>query len=204
MKKILVMLMVCLTVIAYGAQYDENHSEWYNSIKVSKKNIDRFANQPNILKNKKSVICITHGYGNVYVSFAYAVAEMFKIWTLSNGIVDEELKDLNTFATKIDSKYDSKNERIVFEYKSKNEKHYSGYMVIKSYYPKHIPLEKAMDDFMYGISDIYLYNPLESTHSNAELMEDVRKTCWSIMFDTPNNDVYNTVIEDEKKYPIIY
>ena len=90
------------------------------------------------------------------------------------------------------------------KYKSKNEKHYSGYMVIKSYYPKHIPLEKAMDDFMYGISDIYLYNPLESTHSNAELMEDVRKTCWSIMFDTPNNDVYNAVIEDEKKYPIIY
>ena len=116
MKKILIILMVALCLVGCGEKYDENHSKWFNELK-NDKTVEIYFD--NINNNKKISSIIDE---NNKISLSYSIGEIFKIWMLSENIIDEDLKDLDKFSKTFDAKYDKKEKRLVFEYKSR--KHY--------------------------------------------------------------------------------
>jgi lipoprotein len=183
MKKLLMVLMLMLFLVGCGEKPDENHSDWYNGLKGSNK-VQAYSEK---MINEKSTTSIFNNTENV--SLAYSLGEIFKIWMLSEGVVDEELKDLNKFAETFDAKYVDKEKRIVFEYKSR--KHYSGY------------IEGSIDSNGAFIpKNIYLYNPLSPAHDENNAVDMEKKYSDVAMTLTTNQEIYTMMINDGNITPL--
>ena len=180
MKKILIILMVALYLVGCGEKYDENHSKWFNELK-NDKTVEIYFD--NINNNKKISSIIDE---NDKISLSYSIGEIFKIWMLSENIIDEDLKDLDKFSKTFDAKYDKKEKRLVFEYKSR--KHYSGY------------IETQLGaDGKPVLGNVYLYNPLSPAHDESNAVDIEKKYNEVLMEVMTNQEIHTMMINDRSE-----
>ena len=181
MKRLLVILIVVLLcLVACGEKYDENHSKWFNELK-NDKTVEIYFD--NINNNKKIPSIIDE---NDKISLSYSIGEIFKIWMVSENIIDEDLKDLDKFSKTFDAKYDKKVKRLIFEYKSR--KHYSGYIETQ-----------LGDDGKPILGNIYLYNPLSPAHDETSAIDIEKKYNEVLMEVMTNQEIYTMMINDRNE-----
>ena len=181
MKRLLVILIVVLLcLVGCGENYDENHSKWFNELK-NDKTVEIYFD--NINNNKKISSIIDE---NNKISLSYSIGEIFKIWMLSENIIDEDLKDLDKFSKTFDAKYDKKEKRLIFEYKSR--KHYSGYIETQ-----------LGDDGKPILGNIYLYNPLSPAHDETSAIDIEKKYNEVLMEVMTNQEIYTMMINDRNE-----